>query len=195
MSVLFFSPQPSRQGGTLPRIAQKQVLRRHSNISTQKNTAEQWVNAQVCVFSAKGRGHDGRPPWEHEQAHIEDTLQRQKREMQMDEEWLEQEERQLVGTHTPSCCVFLLERTGHSFSFCVNVESYGATKLTRQGTLAVRFILSTSSKDTSVSVFNLFAPWTVKPTCTIVCRTRPCDRTPTSRYVRAFGFMLPQDGL
>lgn len=55
--------------------------------------------------SAQGLGHDSRPPWEHERAHVEDTLQKQRREMQMDEEWLEQEERQLVGTrkHTLTC--------------------------------------------------------------------------------------------
>ncbi|XP_075872961.1 protein-tyrosine kinase 2-beta-like [Nelusetta ayraudi] len=58
--------KPSRLGGTLPRIAHTQ-----------------------------GLGHDSRPPWEHERAHVEDTLQKQRREMQMDEEWLEQEERQL----------------------------------------------------------------------------------------------------
>lgn len=47
----------------------------------------------VC---AQGRGQDSRPPWQQEQAHVEHTLESQRREMLMDEQWLEQEERQLV---------------------------------------------------------------------------------------------------
>lgn len=111
----------------------------------------------VCVF-AQGLGHDCRPPWEHERAHVEDTLQRQRREMQTDKEWLEQEERQLVGTHTYLCYVFRVKRTGHSFFICIAVESNGATKLTCQGTLAILFYLSASSKDTSVDIFDISAP-------------------------------------
>uniref|UniRef100_A0A665VBB5 non-specific protein-tyrosine kinase n=1 Tax=Echeneis naucrates TaxID=173247 RepID=A0A665VBB5_ECHNA len=38
---------------------------------------------------------DNRPAWEKERAHMEDALQKQRREMQMDKQWLEQEERQL----------------------------------------------------------------------------------------------------
>uniref|UniRef100_A0A665VBR6 non-specific protein-tyrosine kinase n=1 Tax=Echeneis naucrates TaxID=173247 RepID=A0A665VBR6_ECHNA len=34
-----------------------------------------------------------RPAWEKERAHMEDALQKQRREMQMDKQWLEQEER------------------------------------------------------------------------------------------------------
>uniref|UniRef100_A0AAQ4PRX5 non-specific protein-tyrosine kinase n=1 Tax=Gasterosteus aculeatus aculeatus TaxID=481459 RepID=A0AAQ4PRX5_GASAC len=42
------------------------------------------------------------PVWQKEQERVENTLQRQKRDMMMDKQWLEQEERQLVrnGTHT-----------------------------------------------------------------------------------------------
>ncbi|XP_071320886.1 protein-tyrosine kinase 2-beta-like [Trachinotus anak] len=60
-------PKPSRiQGNTLPRVAHKQAAEK-----------------------------DSRPAWEKERAHVENTLQRQRREMQMDSQWLEQEERQL----------------------------------------------------------------------------------------------------
>ncbi|CAJ1087480.1 protein-tyrosine kinase 2-beta-like [Xyrichtys novacula] len=38
---------------------------------------------------------DNRPQWEREREHVEDTLQRQRQEMLMDNQWLEQEERQL----------------------------------------------------------------------------------------------------
>ena len=41
---------------------------------------------------------DERQAWERER--VEDTLQRQKQEMQSDKQWLEQEERLLVRTHT-----------------------------------------------------------------------------------------------
>uniref|UniRef100_A0A3Q1EE00 non-specific protein-tyrosine kinase n=1 Tax=Acanthochromis polyacanthus TaxID=80966 RepID=A0A3Q1EE00_9TELE len=44
----------------------------------------------VCVQAA---GKDSRPAWEKER--VEDTLQRQRQEMLMDKQWLEQEERQL----------------------------------------------------------------------------------------------------
>uniref|UniRef100_UPI003AAEB6B7 protein-tyrosine kinase 2-beta-like n=1 Tax=Centroberyx gerrardi TaxID=166262 RepID=UPI003AAEB6B7 len=44
--------------------------------------------------SIQGDG-DSRPVWERERERVEDTLQRQRREMQMDKQWLEQEERQL----------------------------------------------------------------------------------------------------
>lgn len=91
--------------------------------------------------------------------------------------------------------LFIIERNGCSIFLCITVEPHCATKLARQGTLAVHFILFTSSKDTSVLVLNLSTPWTVKHTCAFVCRTRLCDRAPTSRYVRAFAFMLSQDGL
>ncbi|KAL7369596.1 hypothetical protein ABVT39_002938 [Epinephelus coioides] len=69
-------PKPSRvQGNTLPRI---------TNI--------------------QGKNRDTRPVWEKEKEQVEDTLQRQRREMLMDKQWLEQEERQLdlvvrVDTH------------------------------------------------------------------------------------------------
>ncbi|KAE8278305.1 Protein-tyrosine kinase 2-beta [Larimichthys crocea] len=43
----------------------------------------------------KGAKRDSRPAWEQERAHVEDTLQRQRREMLVDEQWLEQEEKQL----------------------------------------------------------------------------------------------------
>ncbi|XP_041637899.1 protein-tyrosine kinase 2-beta-like [Cheilinus undulatus] len=59
-------PKPSRiQGNTLPRV---------THIQGKK---------------------DNRPIWEKEREHVEDTLQRQRREMLMDNQWLEQEERQL----------------------------------------------------------------------------------------------------
>ncbi|KAG8004507.1 Protein-tyrosine kinase 2-beta [Nibea albiflora] len=48
----------------------------------------------------KGTKRDNRPAWEQERAHVEDTLQRQRREMLMDKQWLEQEEKQLVRNHT-----------------------------------------------------------------------------------------------
>ncbi|XP_070786739.1 protein-tyrosine kinase 2-beta-like [Enoplosus armatus] len=60
-------PKPSRiQGNTLPRVSRTQ-----------------------------GTDRDSRPVWEKERAQVEDTLQRQRREMLMDKQWLEQEERQL----------------------------------------------------------------------------------------------------
>ncbi|XP_029371938.1 protein-tyrosine kinase 2-beta-like [Echeneis naucrates] len=60
-------PKPARiQGNTLPRVAHKPATER-----------------------------DNRPAWEKERAHMEDALQKQRREMQMDKQWLEQEERQL----------------------------------------------------------------------------------------------------
>uniref|UniRef100_UPI0037E79E8D protein-tyrosine kinase 2-beta-like n=1 Tax=Semicossyphus pulcher TaxID=241346 RepID=UPI0037E79E8D len=60
-------PKPSRiQGNTLPRVTHIQKKER-----------------------------DNRPVWEKERAHVEDTLQRQRREMLMDNQWLEQEEKQL----------------------------------------------------------------------------------------------------
>lgn len=60
-------PKPSRvQGNTLPRV---------TNI--------------------QGKNRDTRPVWEKEREQVEDTLQRQRREMLMDKQWLEQEERQL----------------------------------------------------------------------------------------------------
>uniref|UniRef100_A0A671U8P9 non-specific protein-tyrosine kinase n=1 Tax=Sparus aurata TaxID=8175 RepID=A0A671U8P9_SPAAU len=43
-----------------------------------------------------GSSTDCRPLWEQERAQVEDTLHRQRREMLMDKQWLEQEERQLV---------------------------------------------------------------------------------------------------
>lgn len=61
-------------------------------------------------------------------------------------------------THTYLCCVFKIKRNGHSFFLCIAVESYGATKLACQGTLAILFFLSAFSKDTSVDVFDLSAP-------------------------------------
>nr|XP_046238284.1 protein-tyrosine kinase 2-beta-like isoform X2 [Scatophagus argus] len=60
-------PKPSRQGNTLPRITHTQ----------------------------RTDSRDSRPPWEQEREKVEDTLQRQRREMLMDKEWLEQEEKQL----------------------------------------------------------------------------------------------------
>ncbi|KAM9334063.1 protein-tyrosine kinase 2-beta-like isoform 2-T2 [Symphorus nematophorus] len=60
-------PKPSRlQGSTLPRVTHTQ-----------------------------GTNSDNRPVWERQREQVEDTLQRQRREMLMDKEWLEQEERQL----------------------------------------------------------------------------------------------------
>ncbi|XP_040888167.1 protein-tyrosine kinase 2-beta-like isoform X2 [Toxotes jaculatrix] len=44
---------------------------------------------------SQARERDNRPVWEKERAHVENTLQRQRREMMMDKQWLEQEERQL----------------------------------------------------------------------------------------------------
>lgn len=48
----------------------------------------------VCFKAA-----DSRPAWEQERVHVENTLQRQRREMLMDRQWLEQEEKQLVRDH------------------------------------------------------------------------------------------------
>ncbi|XP_074520332.1 protein-tyrosine kinase 2-beta-like [Halichoeres trimaculatus] len=60
-------PKPSRiQGNTLPRVS-----------------------------SIQRKKQDNRPAWEREREHVEDTLQRQRREMMMDNQWLEQEEKQL----------------------------------------------------------------------------------------------------
>ena len=51
----------------------------------------------VCVCVLEGEA-DERQAWERER--VEDTLRRQKQEMQNDKRWLEQEERLLVRTHT-----------------------------------------------------------------------------------------------
>ncbi|CAK6979346.1 protein-tyrosine kinase 2-beta [Scomber scombrus] len=60
-------PKPSRtQGNTLPRVSNKSAT-----------------------------DNDTRPAWQKEMSRVEDTLQRQKREMLMDKQWLEQEEKQL----------------------------------------------------------------------------------------------------
>ncbi|KAM7375058.1 hypothetical protein PAMA_014239 [Pampus argenteus] len=60
-------PKPSRiQGNTLPWFSHKQAAVNHS-----------------------------RPAWESERMQVEDTLQRQRREMLMDKQWLEKEEKQL----------------------------------------------------------------------------------------------------
>ncbi|KAJ4924445.1 hypothetical protein JOQ06_000685 [Pogonophryne albipinna] len=60
-------PKPSRiKGNTLPRVTCQQRTER-----------------------------DTRPVWEKEREQVENTLQRQRREMLVDEQWLEQEERQL----------------------------------------------------------------------------------------------------
>ncbi|TNN52595.1 Protein-tyrosine kinase 2-beta [Liparis tanakae] len=44
---------------------------------------------------------DTRPMWEREKERVEDTLQRQRREMLMDKQWLEQEEEQLTPAKSP----------------------------------------------------------------------------------------------
>ncbi|XP_037334053.2 protein-tyrosine kinase 2-beta-like [Pungitius pungitius] len=44
---------------------------------------------------SQGTEGDPRPAWQKERERVENTLQRQKREMLMDKQWLEQEERQL----------------------------------------------------------------------------------------------------
>uniref|UniRef100_A0A3B4VR75 non-specific protein-tyrosine kinase n=1 Tax=Seriola dumerili TaxID=41447 RepID=A0A3B4VR75_SERDU len=69
---------------------------------------------EICCFSFAPE-RDTRPAWEKERAHVENTLQRQRREMQMDKQWLEQEERQLVThthTHTSTCPTAELDRSG-----------------------------------------------------------------------------------
>ncbi|KAM3850748.1 protein-tyrosine kinase 2-beta-like [Diretmus argenteus] len=43
----------------------------------------------------KGRERDTRPEWEIDRERVQNTLERQRRQMQMDKQWLEQEERQL----------------------------------------------------------------------------------------------------
>ncbi|XP_034407108.1 protein-tyrosine kinase 2-beta-like isoform X2 [Cyclopterus lumpus] len=43
----------------------------------------------------QGTDTDTRPEWEKEKERVEDTLQRQRREMQVDKQWLEQEEKHL----------------------------------------------------------------------------------------------------
>ncbi|XP_028427531.1 protein-tyrosine kinase 2-beta [Perca flavescens] len=66
-------PKPSRiQGNTLPRVTH-----------TQRTDS------------------DTRPVWEKEKEQVEDTLQRQRKEMLMDKQWLEQEERQLPPVKRP----------------------------------------------------------------------------------------------
>ncbi|XP_058479103.1 protein-tyrosine kinase 2-beta-like [Solea solea] len=77
---LFFSggadppPKPSRlQGNTLPRVSHMQAAEK-----------------------------DCRPEWEKVQSQVEDTLQRQRQEMMVDKQWLEQEERQLDPVVTNS---------------------------------------------------------------------------------------------
>uniref|UniRef100_A0A8C4ITV9 non-specific protein-tyrosine kinase n=1 Tax=Dicentrarchus labrax TaxID=13489 RepID=A0A8C4ITV9_DICLA len=57
--------------------------------------------SSICFQGSKGADRDSKPMWDTERAHVADTLQRQKREMLMDKEWLEQEERQLVRETPP----------------------------------------------------------------------------------------------
>uniref|UniRef100_A0AAQ4QP87 non-specific protein-tyrosine kinase n=1 Tax=Gasterosteus aculeatus aculeatus TaxID=481459 RepID=A0AAQ4QP87_GASAC len=62
----------------------------------------------VCLcLCVQGTARDTRPVWQKEQERVENTLQRQKRDMMMDKQWLEQEERQLVRNEQNSnflCC-------------------------------------------------------------------------------------------
>ncbi|XP_059183851.1 protein-tyrosine kinase 2-beta-like [Centropristis striata] len=52
-------------------------------------------NTLPRVTHAQRKDTDTKPVWEKEKEQVEDTLQRQRREMLMDKQWLEQEERQL----------------------------------------------------------------------------------------------------
>ncbi|KAM3585603.1 uncharacterized protein V6R79_022360 [Siganus canaliculatus] len=52
-------------------------------------------NTLPRVTHTQGANKDNRPAWERERAQVEDTIERQRKEMLMDEQWLEQEERQL----------------------------------------------------------------------------------------------------
>uniref|UniRef100_A0A3Q1AWT6 non-specific protein-tyrosine kinase n=1 Tax=Amphiprion ocellaris TaxID=80972 RepID=A0A3Q1AWT6_AMPOC len=56
-----------------------------------------WCKPLIYMRLLEGFSHF-RPAWEKER--VEDTLQRQRQEMLMDKQWLEQEERQLVRKHT-----------------------------------------------------------------------------------------------
>lgn len=63
---------------------------------------------------------DSRPVWEQERAHVENTLQRQRKEMLMDKQWLEHEEKQLVRdhisqlNHVKSACFYMCVHVGCS---------------------------------------------------------------------------------
>lgn len=75
-------PKPSRiQGSTLPRGMHLQASRSHGSL------LPRGLHSQ---FS-----QEDRPVWEIEREQVQDTLQRQRREMVMDKQWLEQEERHL----------------------------------------------------------------------------------------------------
>ncbi|XP_075951048.1 protein-tyrosine kinase 2-beta-like [Anarhichas minor] len=52
-------------------------------------------NTLPRVTHIQGTDGDTRPVWQKEKERVEDTLQRQRREMLVDKQWLEQEERQL----------------------------------------------------------------------------------------------------
>lgn len=76
-------PKPSRiQGNTLPRVSRIPAADR-----------------------------DTRPVWEKERSRVEDTLQRQRKEMLMDKQWLEQEEKQLDPVVRVDSCAKPPEKT------------------------------------------------------------------------------------
>uniref|UniRef100_A0AAQ4NV97 non-specific protein-tyrosine kinase n=1 Tax=Gasterosteus aculeatus aculeatus TaxID=481459 RepID=A0AAQ4NV97_GASAC len=89
------------------------------------------------------------PVWQKEQERVENTLQRQKRDMMMDKQWLEQEERQLVrnGTHTHThththipvryysraCCAPLFKGKQNSNFLCCALKPQPTAELDRSG--------------------------------------------------------------
>uniref|UniRef100_A0A8D2ZSX4 non-specific protein-tyrosine kinase n=1 Tax=Scophthalmus maximus TaxID=52904 RepID=A0A8D2ZSX4_SCOMX len=79
-----------------------------------------FITVRTLCHCVNHKWTDTMRAWEKEQAQVENTLQRQRKEMLMDGQWLEQEERQLVRdqTHAPRCFVLQprptaeLERSG-----------------------------------------------------------------------------------
>lgn len=96
-------------------------------------------------------------------------------------------------THVFTLCVHnrVKRSFGVSLRYC-RIQWCDKTRLSRYAGHSL-LLFSHSQKDTSVWV-GIFPPAQCC-TCTFVCRTRSCDRAPTSRYVGAFAFMLSQDGL
>uniref|UniRef100_A0A8D3CSA3 non-specific protein-tyrosine kinase n=1 Tax=Scophthalmus maximus TaxID=52904 RepID=A0A8D3CSA3_SCOMX len=89
-----------------------------------------YVCVCVCVCVLKSAETDTMRAWEKEQAQVENTLQRQRKEMLMDGQWLEQEERQLVRDQTHNAVLNVLEYLMgklHPPSFAPQIE--GTKKL------------------------------------------------------------------
>ncbi|XP_044043140.1 protein-tyrosine kinase 2-beta-like isoform X2 [Siniperca chuatsi] len=88
-------------------LEQKVDVRRESAPSTHTDPPPKpsRIQGNTLPRAIQGTNRDSRLLWEKERAQVENTLQRQRREMLMDKQWLEQEEKQLdpvvhMGSHT-----------------------------------------------------------------------------------------------